>query len=70
MTIKRKTHNLRFAGYSIEVADKTVIHRPAAPRPAWYLQDEYGSDPILNEEGEPTGKVRMVPSGRIVDVPK
>lgn len=29
---------------------------------------EYGHDPILDDHGNPTGRVRMVPSGRIVDV--
>jgi len=36
--------------------------------PAHYEEGEYGSDPILDENGEPTGKIRMVPTGRVVDL--
>lgn len=37
-------------------------------QPAYYQEGEYGHDPILDEKGEPTGKIRMVPTGRIVDL--
>lgn len=40
------------------------------PRPSHYEEGEYGSDPILDERGEPTGKIRMVPTGRVVDLRK
>ena len=37
-------------------------------RPQYYEDGEYGSNPILDDNGEPTGRVRMVPTGRIVDL--
>ena len=43
-----------------------ITRRPK--RPLYYQGDEYGHDPITDEHGNPTGKVRMVPSGRIVDL--
>lgn len=33
-----------------------------------YKDGEYGHDPVLDEDGNPTGFVRMVPTGRIVEV--
>jgi len=45
-----------------------ISRRPK--NPPWYRAEEYGHDPILTSDGEPTGKVRMVPTGRIVDLRK
>ena len=37
-------------------------------RPAYYRDGEHGTDPVLDARGEPTGCVRMVPTGRLVDL--
>jgi hypothetical protein len=36
--------------------------------PDYYEDGDYGSDPILDEDGNPTGKIRLVPSGKVVDL--
>jgi len=36
--------------------------------PDHYENGEYGSDPILDDYGNPTGKIKMVPTGRVVDL--
>ena len=36
--------------------------------PDYYEPGDYGHDPILDEEGNPTGKIRLVPSGKVVDL--
>ena len=60
---------LHFAGYDFTSGPGgTVIHRPRPNLPDWYAPGEYGSDPLLDDRGEPTGKVRMVPTGRVVDL--
>lgn len=38
------------------------------PTLTYYQEGEYGSDPILDSEGNPTGLIRMVPTGRVVDL--
>ena len=61
--------HLHFAGYDFSSGpDGTVIHRNHSPRPAHYEGNEYGSDPVLDADGEPTGWIRMVPTGRLVRV--
>jgi len=35
--------------------------------PSYYEDGETGSDPILDDNGNPTGKIKMYPTGRIVD---
>ena len=37
-------------------------------RPSHYEPGETGSDTILDKDGNPTGKIRMFPTGRIVDL--
>jgi hypothetical protein len=42
----------------------------APERPDYYEPGEYGSDPILDDDGNITGFVKMVPTGRVVDLRK
>lgn len=51
-----------------ESAGIDITRRPG--NPDWYLPEEYGHDPIFDAAGNPTGKVRMVPTGRIVNLKK
>ena len=43
-----------------------ITEKPDMPK--YYQAGEYGSDPIFDEAGNPTGKVRMIPTSRIVEV--
>lgn len=49
-----------------ESAGVDITRRPG--KPDWYQPGEYGHDPILDEDGEPSGLVVMVPTGRVVDL--
>lgn len=55
---------LRFAGYTFFASPGgTVIRRE---RIDLAREDDYGTDPVFDESGAPTGLVKLVPSGRVV----
>lgn len=58
---------LYFAGYTFDVADdgKTTVRRGTV---VFQCEGDYGTDPVFAEDGEPTGLVKLVPSGRVVTV--
>jgi hypothetical protein len=52
---------LMYESRGIDITQKPKV-------PAYYKEGERGHDPILDAQGNPTGKIRMVPTGRVIDV--
>ncbi len=58
--------HFHFNGYNLtDVGGRLLVDRPSIDTEH---PGDYGWDPVLDEAGEPTGFVKLVPSGDVVTV--
>jgi len=53
-------------GHTFDIINGRPVRRVATID--LFKQGDYGSDPILDDDGNPTGLVKLVPSGRVVTI--